>query len=861
MKKLLLFFFLFIFVSVLRPQNTAFSLADYKAFLSANQNMQTSGLYSMYNAGEFKAKLGINYHQALYLDSIQVKIGLTDFERTLIADNGFMATERNRGYSFLQLYADMYLKDLPVMVSTDAILHAFHMSYDMILTDLETGSLIPKLKSLLSAMRDKLPVLAAKYQQNPALDRNLRDIDLYLTIPQKIFEANSSPYFPENSTAVEELMGLILKEQSASYTLFSENCRIIDFSQFKPRGHYDEPENTGLPAYFRAMMWLGRIELYMSKSRSAPVQCPSQSAEDIQRQSIDALLLTELYELSGKQQAYKDIEDALRFFVGEQDNASLANLAYLKEITGVQNATDLLEAARLKAFQDSLSRQAFAGQKILSQILYSDPFEPDSIVPASAFMLFGQRFVIDSYVTGGVVYDKIKYNGEKVCRLFPSTLDPMFALGNSAAAQLLKGELDQYHYSSNLAALRYLIDSYTEDYWTSSLYNGWLNMIRALNPPRDRDKLPVFMQTAAFWQQKLNTQLASWTQLRHDNLLYAKQSYTGGTTCSFPYVFVEPIPEFYYNLKTLASGAASTFRNVNMTDQYYSDLIVDYFEFVKGVMDTLQTISEKELENTPLSGPEISFLKGLIAPFNTPGCGAPPYEGWYAKLYYRDWGNEGALSNPAYVVADIHTTPTDCGGNEMGWVKHVGTGFVDLGVFIAGDAFGGTQQQIAYCAPLLSYHEYTTTNFLRLTDNEWKETYFLQSLRPDWVNAYLADKDGNSRGTGSMLFVTGVNEDNGNKNIPDELILAQNYPNPFNSSTIIKFSIPAKASGLHTSLIIFNIQGKVVKHLLSGDLPAGNYLTSWDGTNDSNAGVASGIYFYKIQSGEFSASGKMNMIK
>ena len=63
-------------------------------------------------------------------------------------------------------------------------------------------------------------------------------------------------------------------------------------------------------------------------------------------------------------------------------------------------------------------------------------------MPASAFLLFGQRFVIDSYVTGSVVYDRITFNNEIICRLFPSTLDPMFALGNDAAAQLLKPELD-----------------------------------------------------------------------------------------------------------------------------------------------------------------------------------------------------------------------------------------------------------------------------------------------------------------------------------------------------------------------------------------------------------------------------------
>ena len=67
------------------------------------------------------------------------------------------------------------------------------------------------------------------------------------------------------------------------------------------------------------------------------------------------------------------------------------------------------------------------------------------------------------------------------------------------------------------------------------------------------------MKSAAWQQEKMNTQLASWSQLRHDNLLYAKQSYTGGTGCSFPYSYIEPYPEFYGRLKQFAQNAGDFF--------------------------------------------------------------------------------------------------------------------------------------------------------------------------------------------------------------------------------------------------------------------------------------------------------------
>ncbi len=138
-------------------------------------------------------------------------------------------------------------------------------------------------------------------------------------------------------------------------------------------------------------------------------------------------------------------------------------------------------------------------------------------------MLLGQRFVIDSYVNGHVVFDEVR--GSACCRRhwmcsFPSeTMRP-----DNCSFQKSR----RWDYGRQLAALRYLIDAYDDSFWRETIYNGWLDGIRELNPPDDRTGLPAFMQTAAWWQQKMNTQLAGWAQLRHDNLLYAKQSYTGG---------------------------------------------------------------------------------------------------------------------------------------------------------------------------------------------------------------------------------------------------------------------------------------------------------------------------------------------
>ncbi len=551
------------------------------------------------------------------------------------------------------------------------------------------------------------------------------------------------------------------------------------------------------------------------------------------------------------------MENILKFFVGESDNVRLDHLDYLKQAITLNNPAELLDSLKMVEFQDTLANQAFAYQLILSQILFGDPMSPDSIQPASAFMMFGQRFVIDSYVTGTVVFDKILYYGNRICRLYPSTLDVLFSLGNSASAQLLIDELDEFHYSTNLAALRYLIDHYDPDFWGSSIYNYWLNSIRKLNPPEDRSGFPEFMQTAAFWQQKMNTQLASWTELRHDNLLYAKQSYTGGTICSYPFSYVEPFPEFYSVLNDYSTEALNYFTNLNFPDPSIKNKIIYYFGRCKAITDTLQTICEKELAGIPFNNGEQTFLSGMIYATGQSGVA---YDGWYPNLFYDDifrgeWGYEGLMESD-HIVADIHTTPTNCGGGYIGAISHVGTGNINLGVFITENHLG---EPTAFVGPVMSYYEYRTTNFLRLTDDEWASTYLQAALRPEWVNIYLADSLGQSRGNGPSL-ITSV-EQIKNPVIPQSQILLNNYPNPFNPYTIISFSIPYDLTNSFVELKIYDINGRLVKTLLNENLPAGNYLTKWEGDNISGTKVSSGIYIYSIRVGDRAVNNKMSLIK
>jgi hypothetical protein len=94
--------------------------------------------------------------------------------------------------------------------------------------------------------------------------------------------------------------------------------------------------------------------------------------------------------------------------------------------------------------------------------------------------------------------------------------------------------------------------------------------------------------------------------------------------------------------------------------------------------------------------------------------------------------------------------------------------------------------------------------------------------------------------------------------IPEEYMLAQNYPNPFNPSTAIRFALPRAG---FASLKIYNIVGQEVANLLTSSLPAGAFRATWDGKDMNGETVASGVYLYRLQVGDYVETRKMLLLK
>ncbi|MCK4855733.1 MAG: DUF3160 domain-containing protein, partial [Bacteroidales bacterium] len=325
-----------IFISgsfILKAQST-FDPVVYKQFLESNKSLTASQLISdnpvkttYYASRTHPAEL----RNIPWYDSINRVFQLTKAEQDLLKDNFFMVSQRLKSYAWADAFINIYSSDLPLFISSDFVLGTLHNSYDAILQTLEWQFLEPNLIELLDAMHNAYPALYSKYSSDGRLSDALEDVDLYVSVARSlIYEKDLAPqsHGPEK---FNDIMGKIAAEQMTFTTLFTETRpRKLDFSQFKPRGHYNKeiytPEGTRtLERYFRTMMWLGRIDFLLT----APPENPWEldwTDDELRRMQLGAILLNELLNSSGKRVNLDKHEQVITFLVGPDDNMTPVEL-------------------------------------------------------------------------------------------------------------------------------------------------------------------------------------------------------------------------------------------------------------------------------------------------------------------------------------------------------------------------------------------------------------------------------------------------------------------------------------------------------------------------------------------------------
>jgi hypothetical protein len=664
---------------------------------------------------QFRGPLDYDPNSAQYLDRIQGSaLALSDGERSALGQNGFVISTRREFPTFLRGLAEIYSEHLPVYVSADALLEAVHSSYDELLLAFETKLLRGELRALLAGMRSRLPAAGADAAVKA-------DTDVYLSVALGLLD-DSIPAQVAGASA-DQVRRIVEAAKAASgvetLTLFQVE-RDEDFSQFKPRGHY---AGTELESYFRAMMWLGRVDFRILET------LPDGSQIFRRNQYLATLLIDEL--LGPDRARFERIDTVIRTFVGESDYMVVREVAALVADLGGLVAA---RAADDQAVVAAVVAGGYGRQQIASHLMVNDGTVPTLPLNRS-FALLGQRYIVDSHVFSELVYDRLPG-----LRLMPSPLDAAFAaLGNSQALAI-HPDLSKFEaLPGALARMRLLVDAHDDAFWQANFYNLWLGALRALSPPPDlRDSgalgLPQLAGSEAWGKRLLSAQLGSWAELRHDTLLYAKQSYTGIPGCAFPDAYVDPYPQFYRALAKFAAAGTQLAQLAAPVDAAWSQSIAEYFATLAHATGALADMADRELRGEPFSAEQLAFINDAVrVERESVVCATVDVpNGWYAKLFFVP--DKSIEFDPT--IADVHTQPADEAGNLVGRVLHAGTGYPRLMVATV-DTCEGPR---AYAGVVFAYHEQITEKFERLTDQQWAQG-LLDGPRPadvPWLSGVLA---------------------------------------------------------------------------------------------------------------------------
>jgi hypothetical protein len=630
-----------------------------------------------------------------FLKSILGRFELQPAELAMINRAGFVVPARLEARSYTHGYHEIFQSQLPVYITADSIFHAIFASHQTITERLESLRLSPMLSQALDDMHGTLVAAAPDYPPEVA-----RDLDLYLLVARRLLAEGEAPRSAFGDSAVEreadELVGKALTaNELATVTLFGRS-RLIDFTQYAPRGHYANQES--MQRYFRAAMWASRLEFNLvsrSSRSSEPGEVPNPS--ETPREAITALALADLATRSCAATSVADLDAAWAALAGRREDVSIAQLAELRAQVGSLTAPGAFD--KLKAAIGDRFRRTTR--------LHPMP-EGSHELPAIA-TLIGPRVVADAGPLTLLV------NGAVPNRDRPGVADVAYTFGLDRARTYLAEDLAAFPtLDSQLKAARAQIASTPTG---DDLYGAWLAAIRALAHAPD-GTLPSFLTGEAGADLRMNTIAAAYGQLKHNYVLVAGQPYAE-FGCEIPDGYVEPVPAAY---EALIDYAARGAKLAALLDPKDGTRIRAYFERVGQVLRVLRAIVTDELAGRPLTPAQRRWL-GMVAELNVNLgvniTGHPPmYTGWYFDLFL-DRQADGMRG--ADYIADYFTSQEA--------VAYVGAAAPRLGIFVV-DAGGPPRAFVgpvarAYQAhgPLGARYTDETAKTLAQRDEPWAASY------------------------------------------------------------------------------------------------------------------------------------------
>lgn len=630
--------------------------------------------------------------------------------RESLVKNGFVVLPA-MGLEYFMVYEINRYDNIPNFITTDAVLHNYHLFYSHLLKNVEQQALIPELKKLNSSLlqraeKDYKDLQGSGWEN--AARRNLA----YFTVGSVLL--NPDTKVPAAvQTEVKKELALIKKHTSTELSpimAMGSKPDIIeglkeDYTQYIPRGHY--AKSADLQQYFQSMMWYGRITFRLKDAD----------------ETRSAILMTLALQNGIGAREWENIYTTTSFMVGKSDDIGYTQYAeLLKDVYGEQISPEKL-AGDTKGFAKFCQLAKKLEPPVINSMpIFDASIQPDRQEEILGFRFMGQRYTLDAEVFQHLIYREVTENPAGERRMLPSGLDIPAAMGSSTANTILKNEgaYDYKNYSTNMSKMQKHIAGLTDE-WHQNLYWSWLYTLVPLTEDKP-DGYPSFMLNEAWKHKDLAACLGSWAELKHDTILYTKQNYAemggGGTEEIDDRGYVEPNPHLYARLAALTAMTRDGLKMRNLIDKQDMENMDQLYELVLN----LKVISEKELANESLTAEEYELIRTF---------GGQLEHFWFEVFREDGLNSRSQISDfPAMLIADVATNPP----NE---VLEVGTGYVN-NIFVVVPIDGTLR--IAK-GGVYSYYEFPWSATDRLTDQKWQEMIYNNKAPalPKWTANFLIE--------------------------------------------------------------------------------------------------------------------------
>lgn len=544
-----------------------------------------STLETEYNEPVFQARVPA-YTVAKDLsnvENIERFSGFTKDQIKSLSENGFVVLPSFNTRIYYAYDGNEY-SAVPNFVTADAALHLYHQFYDKSLMSIEMNDLYKDLEQMTKQMLDKSILLLKELKDEELITLQKQNVIYFLVARMLLTQTEDITAAVDAQVLNTAKQEYELCQEAKGYSQSPLFGKDFDYSQFIVRGHYTRSEELG--RYFKTMMWFGTAPYAMEEDGKLLM-------DNIYRALLISYTTFSESNSDCDAKLWSDIYQPTTRYVGASDDLNVFDINGLR--MSVYGSSDDPNMFNDDSYQNKLKDAVNA----LPEPKITTTLETLSTPTGKQFRYMGQRYVLDSEILQKLIDNRR--------RPIPSALDVCGVLGSNTAQNLLfqvyKPQDTWPDYTDKYNKMKDKVSALQADYWKTNLYTGWLWAIKEELTEFGPDSgMPFFMTTKAWKYKSLNTALGSYTELKHDTVLYAKQAVAegGGPEATADQHYVEPNVLLYSKLLYLTEQTTALLQKEGMLNDNISQGAESYKELLKLLTDC----SIKELNNEALNDEE-----------------------------------------------------------------------------------------------------------------------------------------------------------------------------------------------------------------------------------------------------------------